>query len=73
MLTQLNEQIAENKELSYIDALTGIKNRKAYDEKVQELIFLYQRYDTVFSIALLDDNDFKKSTTFMVIVPVILY
>jgi len=34
MLTQLNEQIAENKELSYIDALTGIKNRKAYDETV---------------------------------------
>jgi len=60
MLTQLNEQIAENKELSYIDALTGIKNRKAYDEKVQELISLYQRYDTVFSIALLDVDGFKK-------------
>jgi len=50
MLTQLNEQIAENKELSYIDALTGIKNRKTYDEKSKSL-FLFIK-DTILFFLL---------------------
>ncbi|WP_409440297.1 GGDEF domain-containing protein [Psychromonas sp. GE-S-Ul-11] len=60
MLARLNQQIAVNKELSYIDTLTGVKNRRAYDEKIQELISLYQRYDTTFSIGLFDADNFKQ-------------
>jgi len=60
MLHNLHLQIEINKELSLIDTLTGIKNRKAYDEKMQELLGLYQRHDVSFSIALLDIDDFKK-------------
>jgi len=60
MLHNLHMQIEINKELSLIDALTGLKNRKAYDEKMQELFGLYQRHDVSFSIALLDIDDFKK-------------
>ena len=59
-LTKLNKQININKELSYIDALTGIKNRKAYDEKIEELVSLYKRYGVTFSIAILDADDFKE-------------
>jgi len=60
MLHNLHMQIEINKELSLIDTLTGIKNRKAYDEKMQELFGLYQRHGASFSIALLDIDDFKK-------------
>lgn len=60
MLSELNYQIKMNKELSYIDSLTEIKNRKAYDEKIEELVSLYERYDTTFSIAIFDADDFKE-------------
>ena len=59
MLNNLNKQIKINKELSYIDSLTQIKNRKAYDEKIGELVSLHKRYGTVFSIAIFDVDDFK--------------
>lgn len=60
MLEKLNKQLDINKELAYIDALTGIKNRKAYDEKIEDLISLYERYDKTFSIAIFDADDFKQ-------------
>jgi len=60
MLTRLNDQIRINKELSYIDPLTEVKNRKAYDEKIEELVSLYKRYGTTFSIAIFDADDFKE-------------
>jgi diguanylate cyclase (GGDEF)-like protein len=60
MFKNLNTQIKVNKEMSYIDALTQVKNRKAYDEKLKELVSLYKRYKTIFSIAILDIDDFKK-------------
>jgi diguanylate cyclase (GGDEF)-like protein len=47
------------KELTYIDTLTNIKNRRAYDEKIKELISLYKRYNDSFTIAMLDIDDFK--------------
>jgi len=59
MLNKLNKQIQVNKNLSYIDSLTSVKNRKAYDEKIQELVALYKRHETTFSIAILDADDFK--------------
>lgn len=60
MLTKLHRQIEINKELSYIDSLTEIRNRKAYDEKIEELVSLYKRYGTTFSIAIFDADDFKE-------------
>ncbi|MFT7004290.1 MAG: diguanylate cyclase (GGDEF)-like protein, partial [Sulfurimonas sp.] len=59
MLEKLNNQIEVNKELSYIDSLTQLRNRKAYDEKIDETLSLYKRYKSVFSIAILDIDDFK--------------
>ena len=60
MLAKLNNQIAMNKALSYIDFLTGIKNRKAYDESIENLISQYKRYGTAFSLAIFDADDFKE-------------
>ena len=57
--TNLNEQIKINMNLSYIDCLTQTKNRKAYDEKITELLSLFRRYKTPFSIAMLDIDNFK--------------
>ncbi len=55
----LNEQIAVNKNLTYMDSLTQVKNRRAYNEKIEELFLSYSRYKTPFSIALLDIDNFK--------------
>jgi len=60
MLCKLNKQIKINKELSYVDSLTDIRNRKAYDEKIDEFVSLYERYATIFSIAIFDADDFKE-------------
>lgn len=46
-------------EQSLIDFLTKTQNRKAYMQKVKELISLYERYDTPFSIMLFDIDNFK--------------
>jgi diguanylate cyclase (GGDEF)-like protein len=48
------------KKMTYIDSLTNIKNRRAYDEKISELLSLYERYEESFSIAMFDIDDFKK-------------
>ena len=55
----LNNQIILNKELSYIDSLTKAKNRKAYDEKILELLSTFNRYQTIFSMIILDIDNFK--------------
>ncbi len=55
----LNEQILVNKNLTYIDHLTQVKNRRAYNDKIGELFLNYSRYKTPFSIALLDIDNFK--------------
>ncbi|MEL0658243.1 GGDEF domain-containing protein [Psychromonas arctica] len=59
-LNNLHKQININKSLSYTDFLTGIKNRKAYDESIEKLISQYKRYGTTFSLAIFDADDFKK-------------
>ncbi|TCJ88473.1 MULTISPECIES: GGDEF domain-containing protein [Cocleimonas] len=42
------------------DTLTGIKNRRSFDEKVDEIIRNYRRYRTPVSMLLLDLDQFKK-------------
>lgn len=58
--TELNEQIKINKELSYTDTLTKLKNRKAYDEKLDELLTCKKRYGIDFSFLIFDIDNFKK-------------
>ncbi|NOX16253.1 MAG: diguanylate cyclase [Epsilonproteobacteria bacterium] len=53
------EKIDMKKQI-YIDELTKVYNRKAYNEKIQENLDLFKRYDTKFCIALLDIDNFKK-------------
>lgn len=42
------------------DPLTGISNRRALDEALDTLEAMHTRYDTVFSIAILDIDHFKQ-------------
>lgn len=60
---QLNHEIAiKTEKLSkqtYLDFLTQAKNKKAYSEKIQEHLALFQRYNTPFSMILFDIDDFK--------------
>lgn len=52
-------ELLTNINLTYTDNLTQTKNVKAYKEQISKLISLYQRYQTQFSIMLLDIDDFK--------------
>ncbi|MAD41363.1 MAG: hypothetical protein CL623_03120 [Arcobacter sp.] len=57
---KLKNEIQINKDLTYIDSLTNIKNRKAYTEKLKEDLSLTKRYNTPFCMMILDIDDFKK-------------
>ena len=59
-ITILHEIQEKLKEQAYYDDLTKIFNRKAYNERIQEKFDLFDRYDTNFTIAMYDIDDFKK-------------
>ncbi|MCF8070082.1 MAG: GGDEF domain-containing protein [Desulfobacterales bacterium] len=42
------------------DPLTGINNRRAYDNRIKEEFIRYQRYGHIFSSMIMDIDDFKK-------------
>lgn len=44
----------------YRDALTGLHNRKAYDEKIEEILAHVKRYDISASLMICDIDFFKK-------------
>jgi diguanylate cyclase (GGDEF)-like protein len=46
--------------LAQTDYLTKLYNRIFFDEKIQENIYNHQRYDTLFSLIILDIDHFKK-------------
>ncbi|MEA3352882.1 MAG: GGDEF domain-containing protein [Campylobacterota bacterium] len=46
-------------DLTSIDHLTQVNNRRSYHKKVKEFLSLYKRYGTTFSMLLLDIDDFK--------------
>jgi PAS domain S-box-containing protein len=48
------------KEQTFIDELTKVNNRKSYNKRILELIEQYRRYQSKFSILMLDIDDFKK-------------
>lgn len=64
LFNKLKDEIQINKDLTYIDALTKIKNRKAYNEKLKEDLSLKKRYSTPFCMLILDIDNFKKINDF---------
>lgn len=57
---RLNEEIKRNKQLTLIDPLTKVFNRKAYDATMEDVISVYNRYKTPFSLILFDIDNFKQ-------------
>jgi diguanylate cyclase (GGDEF)-like protein len=45
---------------SRTDALTGVGNRRTFDETIESMFGLHARYKTAFSIALIDVDHFKQ-------------
>jgi diguanylate cyclase (GGDEF)-like protein len=56
-LDEANEQL---KEMSYIDSLTKIPNRRAYEEKLASLVAHSRRYETPLSVLMIDVDNFKE-------------
>jgi diguanylate cyclase (GGDEF)-like protein len=57
---QLSENNAYLKDLTVTDTLTGINNRRAFENSLSELILRSNRYSEVFSMLIFDIDDFKK-------------
>jgi len=56
---EIDNKTHEIEDMTYIDSLTNSMNRRSYDIKIEELLSLYSRYNTVFSMIMLDIDDFK--------------
>ncbi len=56
---QLERKNAQLAVLSRTDALTGLKNRRAFLERMEEQLERLKRYATPFSLALIDVDHFK--------------
>jgi len=48
------------KNLSYIDSLTGVYNRRNFDKQLNKEIDRYKRYGNELSMLIIDIDDFKK-------------
>ncbi|TLP41217.1 diguanylate cyclase [Arcobacter arenosus] len=57
---KVKEQTREIREQALRDSLTKAYNRNAYNEKINELLNEYSRYNIFFSIIYVDLDDFKK-------------
>lgn len=58
-MMELQSNLEVIRQEAYTDALTGLKNRKAFDEKMDEIISMMDAEDRTFSILLLDIDHFK--------------
>lgn len=56
---EIDDKTHKIKEMTYIDPLTKSMNRRSYNIKIEELLSLYSRYTTIFSMIILDIDDFK--------------
>ena len=56
---ELQAANAKLEELSILDGLTGLLNRRAMSDKLEELHDLSRRYDNPYSVILLDIDHFK--------------
>ena len=57
---QLSESNAYLMDLTVTDSLTGINNRRAFENSLSELILRSNRYNEVFCMLIFDIDDFKK-------------
>ncbi|HFQ13829.1 MAG TPA: diguanylate cyclase, partial [Gammaproteobacteria bacterium] len=55
----LRRQLEEEREQSLRDALTGLANRRAYDQAIADELARFQRYGSVFVLAVWDVDHFK--------------
>lgn len=63
ILSDISQQVEAKKALTLLtlnDSLTGVGNRRFFDQKIQEHITLSERYNAHFSLMLLDIDFFKK-------------
>ena len=56
---ELQQAIVKEREKAYCDSLTGIPNRMAYEQKMQEEYSRWERYGHELSIAVIDIDNFK--------------
>ncbi len=56
---EIKLKIKHLKKEIYIDGLTNIKNRKAFDRKLSLLFDDYKRYKNIFSVIYIDIDNFK--------------
>lgn len=56
----LRQQLEQVREESLTDALTGLANRKAFDQKLDQMIDLNAQHESPFSLVIGDIDHFKK-------------
>ncbi|MDH3629805.1 MAG: diguanylate cyclase [Gammaproteobacteria bacterium] len=57
---ELQVMLQENRTKLLYDALTGVYSRMAYDERIEQELARWTRYDTPFSYVILDIDFFKR-------------
>ncbi len=57
---ELQVMLQENRTKLLYDALTGVYSRMAYDERIQQELARWSRYETLFSYVILDIDHFKR-------------
>lgn len=58
-VVQQSQELEQAQEEARVDALTGLPNRRAFDEKIEELHALFGRGNSPYVVALLDIDHFK--------------
>ncbi|MEN3202813.1 MAG: diguanylate cyclase [Atribacterota bacterium] len=56
---KLEELAAELEHLAFFDPLTGIPNRRAFDQRLNEMEANYLRYQTPYTLVVIDIDHFK--------------
>lgn len=57
---EMRKNLERNREKLLQDTLTGVRSRLAYDETLARELSRYRRYHSVFSLAVLDIDHFKR-------------
>lgn len=59
-VAQQSQKLEQAKEEARVDALTGLPNRRAFDERIQQAHTAFTENGTSYAVALLDVDHFKK-------------
>lgn len=57
---ELQTRISQERELAMMDSLTGIPNRLAYDDRIQQEYARWKRFSEPLSVVVIDIDRFKK-------------